>query len=120
MFMVLFMTAGIGNGSTFHMIPAIFLKVRQHEAAGRARQLRRQAVRDANTERGRAWRFFGDCRIRRLLHPMSYGASISVTARRNRAVRIHLSTDMHRGDVVFYSRRSAEIKYDRFPASTSI
>src|SRR3990167_6951551 len=49
MFMVLFMTAGIGNGSTFSMIPAIFLEERRREAAGKERAAGEQAVRDANT-----------------------------------------------------------------------
>ena len=34
MFVLLFLTAGVGNGSTFRMIPVIFMTESQREAAG--------------------------------------------------------------------------------------
>ena len=70
MFLVLFLTTGIGNGSTFRMIPVIFLTeaLRGVDAEGRrrggarhqGRQQRRR--RDARLHRG-------DGGLRRLLHP---------------------------------------------------
>ena len=113
MFMVLFMTAGIGNGSTFHMIPAIFLKVRQHEAAGRGTAAEAQAVRDANTEAAAvlgvssAIAAFGGFFI-----PMSYGASISVTGTAETALYVFILFYLTCIAVTwwFYSRRSAEIQ----------
>ena len=48
-FMVLFTTAGIGNGSTFRMIPVIFLTDRKR-AAGQSAEAQQQAVKDANKE----------------------------------------------------------------------
>jgi NNP family nitrate/nitrite transporter-like MFS transporter len=79
-FMVLFMTAGIGNGSAFHMIPAIVLETHQRKAYGRGRAAEEQAVRDANTEAAAVLGFssaigaYGGFVI-----PMSYGVSISMT-----------------------------------------
>ncbi len=80
MFMLLFMTAGIGNGSTFRMIPAISLEERQRMAGGRSRAAEEQAVRDANTDAAAVLGFasaigaYGGFFI-----PMGYGASISMT-----------------------------------------
>ena len=77
-FMLLFTAAGIGNGSTFRMIPVIFMNERQREAAGRGREAEEQAVRDANKEAAAVLGFssaigaYGGFFI-----PMSYGISIS-------------------------------------------
>ena len=48
-FMALFAFAGIGNGSTFRMIPVIFLTERQR-AATKTATAQAQAVKDANKE----------------------------------------------------------------------
>lgn len=50
MFMFLFATTGIGNGSTFRMIPVIFLTERQREAEGKGAAAQEQALKDANKE----------------------------------------------------------------------
>ena len=77
-FMALFAAAGIGNGSTFRMIPVIFMNERQREAAGKGRAAEEQAVRDANKEAAAVLGFssamaaYGGFFI-----PMSYGVSIS-------------------------------------------
>jgi NNP family nitrate/nitrite transporter-like MFS transporter len=77
-FMLLFTAAGIGNGSTFRMIPVIFMNERQREAAGKGREAGEQAVRDANKEAAAVLGFssaigaYGGFFI-----PMSYGISIS-------------------------------------------
>lgn len=81
MFMLLFAASGIGNGSTFRMIPVIFMNERQRKAAGRGRAEEEQAVRDANAEAAAALGFasavgaFGGFFI-----PMSLGESISMHA----------------------------------------
>jgi NNP family nitrate/nitrite transporter-like MFS transporter len=78
-FMLLFTAAGIGNGSTFRMIPVIFMNERQREAAGKGREAEDQAVRDANKEAAAVLGFssaigaYGGFFI-----PMSYGISISM------------------------------------------
>jgi len=78
-FMVLFATSGIGNGSTFRMIPIIFLTERQR-AAGKDSAAQEAAVRDANKEAAAVLGFssaigaYGGFFI-----PKSYGSSIAMT-----------------------------------------
>lgn len=111
MFMVLFMTAGIGNGSTFRMIPAIFLEKHQREAAGKGRAAEEQAVRDANTEAAAVLGFssaigaYGGFFI-----PMSYGASISLTGTAGTALYMFIVFYLTCIAVTwwYYSRRNAE------------
>ncbi|MHB1308535.1 MAG: NarK family nitrate/nitrite MFS transporter [Limisphaerales bacterium] len=50
MFLVLFITTGVGNASTFKMIPVIFLNERLLAAQGRGREAEEQAKRDAAKE----------------------------------------------------------------------
>jgi NNP family nitrate/nitrite transporter-like MFS transporter len=79
-FMLLFLTTGIGNGSTFRMIPVIFLTERQRAAAGKGDAAQEQAVKDANKEAAAVLGFtsafaaYGGFFI-----PKSYGTSISMT-----------------------------------------
>lgn len=78
-FMALFATSGIGNGSTFRMIPVIFLTERQR-AAGNTQEDKDQAIRDANKEAAAVLGFssavgaYGGFFI-----PKSYGSSIAAT-----------------------------------------
>lgn len=79
-FLLLFFTTGIGNGSTFRMIPVIFLTERMRAAAGSAAQVKDRAVRDANKEAAAVLGFtsaigaYGGFFI-----PKSYGTSIAAT-----------------------------------------
>jgi NNP family nitrate/nitrite transporter-like MFS transporter len=79
-FLLLFAAAGIGNGSTFRMIPIIFLTERQRDAAGKGAGAQEQAVRDANKEAAAVLGFssaigaYGGFFI-----PKSYGTSIAMT-----------------------------------------
>ena len=79
MFMVLFLTTGIGNGSTFRMIPVIFVTERMREA-GSSAEAREQATRDGNKEGAAVLGFsaaiaaYGGFFI-----PKSYGTSITMT-----------------------------------------
>jgi NNP family nitrate/nitrite transporter-like MFS transporter len=80
MFMLLFLTSGIGNGSTFRMIPIIFLTERQREAQGKGTLARDEAIRNANKEAAAVLGFssaigaYGGFFI-----PKSYGSSIAMT-----------------------------------------
>ncbi len=80
MFMLLFVTTGIGNGSTFRMIPVIFLTERQRAAAGQGAAAQEQAVKEANKEAAAVLGFssavaaYGGFFI-----PKSYGTSIALT-----------------------------------------
>jgi MFS transporter, NNP family, nitrate/nitrite transporter len=79
-FLFLFATSGIGNGSTFRMIPVIFLTERTREVVGKNPQAKEQAVKDANKEAAAVLGFssavgaYGGFFI-----PKSYGTSISMT-----------------------------------------
>ncbi len=80
MFMLLFLLSGIGNGSTFRMIPVIFLLGRQREAKGHGALALEEAVRDGNREAAAVLGFtsavgaYGGFFI-----PKSYGSSIAMT-----------------------------------------
>jgi len=112
MFMLLFTTAGIGNGSTFRMIPVIFLNERQRAASGKGRVAEEQAVRDANKEAAAVLGFssaigaYGGFFI-----PMSFGVSISMVG--GPAYALYLFIVFYLSCIAmtwwFYSRRNAEM-----------
>ena len=112
MFMLLFTTAGVGNGSTFRMIPAIFLSQRERAAAGKGREAEEQAVRDANKEAAAVLGFssaigaYGGFFI-----PMSYGVSISMFG--GPAYALYLFIVFYVTCIAmtwwYYSRRDAEM-----------
>lgn len=80
MFMLLFLTTGIGNGSTFRMIPVIFMTERLRDAEGKGEPAKEQAIKDANKEAAAVLGFtsamaaYGGFFI-----PKSYGTSIAAT-----------------------------------------
>jgi NNP family nitrate/nitrite transporter-like MFS transporter len=80
MFMLLFLLSGIGNGSTFRMIPVIFLLERQREAKGKGALAMEEAVKNGNKEAAAVLGFtsaigaYGGFFI-----PKSYGTSIAMT-----------------------------------------
>jgi len=79
-FLVLFFTTGIGNGSTFRMIPVIFLALNLQEADPRDREAIERATKQGNTEAAATLGFtaamaaYGGFFI-----PKSYGSSIALT-----------------------------------------
>jgi NNP family nitrate/nitrite transporter-like MFS transporter len=79
-FMLLFAAAGIGNGSTFRMIPLIFLTERQRAADREDAAAQERAQQEANKEAAAALGFasavgaYGGFFI-----PKSYGSSIALT-----------------------------------------
>ena len=112
MFMLLFLTTGIGNGSTFRMIPVIFMTERLREVEGRGPEAEKQAVIDANKE-GAAVLGFSSAiaAYGAFFIPRSYGTSITLTGSVEGALW---------GFIVFYltciaitwwyySRRNAEV-----------
>ena len=111
-FMVLFLTTGIGNGSTFRMIPVIFLTERMREAAGRGKEAAEQAVRDANKEAAAVLGFtsafaaYGGFFI-----PKSYGTSISMTGGPEAALYVFIAFYVTCILITwwYYSRRGAEM-----------
>jgi len=80
MFMALFVTTGIGNGSTFRMIPVIFLTERQRAAQGKGLDAQEQAVKDGNKEAAAVLGFSGAIgAYGGFFIPKSYGTSIAMT-----------------------------------------
>jgi len=111
MFMVLFMTAGIGNGSTFRMIPIIFLTENQRRA-GPGEAAKAEAVRSANMESAAVLGFssaigaYGGFFI-----PKSYGTSIALTGGTQAALYAFIV--FYLTCIVttwwFYARKNAEV-----------
>ncbi|GFE56148.1 NarK family nitrate/nitrite MFS transporter [Geobacter sp. AOG1] len=80
MFILLFATTGIGNGSTFRMIPVIFLTERQRDAAGKGAAAEEQAVKDANKEAAAVLGFTSAfAAYGAFFIPKSFGTSITMT-----------------------------------------
>jgi NNP family nitrate/nitrite transporter-like MFS transporter len=112
MFMVLFLTTGIGNGSTFRMIPVIFLTERQRAAAGKDAAAQEQAVRDANKEAAAVLGFsaamaaYGGFFI-----PKSYGTSIELTGGPEGALYLFIVFYLTCIAITwwYYARRNAEM-----------
>ena len=111
-FLVLFLTTGIGNGSTFRMIPVIFLTERMREAGGKGKAAEEQAVKDANKEAAAVLGFtsafaaYGGFFI-----PKSYGTSISMTGGPEAALYVFIV--FYLTCIVttwwYYSRKNAEM-----------
>ncbi len=80
MFLFLFLTTGIGNGSTFRMIPVIFATERSREAAGKGEFALEQALKDGNKEAAAVLGFAGAVgAYGGFFIPKSYGTSIALT-----------------------------------------
>ena len=80
MFIVLFALTGIGNGSTFRMIPIIFLTDRQRAARGQGEAAMKQAVLDAGKESAAVLGFSGAIgAYGGFFIPKSFGTSLSLT-----------------------------------------
>ena len=109
-FLLLFATTGIGNGSTFRMIPVIFMTERQRAATGQGPAAQEQAVKDANKEAAAVLGFssaigaYGGFFI-----PKSYGTSISLTGGPEAALYVFIA--FYLSCIVttwwFYSRKNA-------------
>ncbi|MBI4195709.1 MAG: NarK family nitrate/nitrite MFS transporter [Betaproteobacteria bacterium] len=112
MFMLLFLTSGIGNGSTFRMIPIIFLTERMREAAGKGEAAKEQAVKDANKEAAAVLGFssaigaYGGFFI-----PKSYGTSIAMTGGPEGALYVFIAFYITCIAMTwwYYSRKNAEM-----------
>lgn len=109
-FLLLFLTTGIGNGSTFRMIPVIFQtdKLRGVDPADRAAVL--QATKEGNTEAAATLGFtaamaaYGGFFI-----PKSYGSSISLTGGPEAALYVFITFYLVCIAVTwwYYARRNA-------------
>ena len=80
MFMLLFAGTGVGNASTFRMIPVIFLTERQRAAEGKGHAAKEQAIIDANKEGAAVLGFTSAvAAYGAFFIPKCYGTSIALT-----------------------------------------
>jgi NNP family nitrate/nitrite transporter-like MFS transporter len=92
MFLILFVTTGIGNGSTYRMIPSIFREQNLHKARGKGEAARAMALKTASIESGAAVGFIGAVgAVGGFLIPMGFGKSIAVTGGPQVALMIYLA-----------------------------
>src|SRR6202000_207816 len=80
MFLILFVTTGIGNGSTYRMIPSIFREENLRKAQGKGEAGRMAAMKIAGIESGAAVGFIGAVgACGGYFIPSSFGKSIAAT-----------------------------------------
>lgn len=92
MFLILFVTTGIGNGSTYRMIPSIFREEKLREAKGSGESGRLLAVKAASIESAAALGFIGAVgACGGYLIPRGFGASIAATGGPHLALEIYLA-----------------------------
>ena len=92
MFLVLFITTGIGNGSTYRMIPSIFREENLRKMRGQGEAGRAAAFKAASIEAGAALGFIGAIgACGGYLIPSGFGKSISLTGGPQFALAIYLA-----------------------------
>jgi len=92
MFLILFVTTGIGNGSTYRMIPSIFREENLHKAKGKGEAGRALALKIAGIESGAALGFIGAIgACGGYLIPSGFGKSIAITGGPQLALEIYLA-----------------------------
>jgi NNP family nitrate/nitrite transporter-like MFS transporter len=92
MFLVLFVTTGVGNGSTYRMIPSIFREEKLQTAKGLGDAGRALAMKAAGIESGAALGFIGAVgACGGYFIPRGFGASIAATGGPNLALGIYLA-----------------------------
>jgi NNP family nitrate/nitrite transporter-like MFS transporter len=111
-FLLLFVTTGIGNGSTFRMIPVIFSELRLREVAGQGEQARAQALKDGNVLGAAAVGFAGAFgAYGGFFIPKSYGTSIAGTGGPEAALWIFFAFYLVCVGITwwYYARKHAEM-----------
>jgi NNP family nitrate/nitrite transporter-like MFS transporter len=92
MFLILFVTTGVGNGSTYRMIPSIFREAKLKEAKGSGETGRALALKAAGIEAAAALGFIGAIgACGGYLIPRGFGASIAATGAPHLALQIFLA-----------------------------
>jgi MFS transporter, NNP family, nitrate/nitrite transporter len=92
MFLALFTLTGLGNGSTYMTIPAIFRAEKLHEAEGKGETARALALKAAGLEAGAALGFIGAVgSVGGFLIPRGFGASIAATGGPYLALQIFIA-----------------------------
>src|SRR6478752_350134 len=92
MFLILFATTGIGNGSTYRMIPSIFREENLHKVRGKGDAARLAALKAASIDSGGAGGFIRAIgAIGGYLIPSGFGKSIAITGGPQLALVIYLA-----------------------------
>jgi MFS transporter, NNP family, nitrate/nitrite transporter len=92
MFLILFVTTGIGNGSTYRMIPSIFREQHLRRAKGAGETAHALALKAASLESAAALGFIGAVgACGAYLIPSGFGASIAATGGPHVALEIYLA-----------------------------
>jgi NNP family nitrate/nitrite transporter-like MFS transporter len=92
MFLIVFVATGIGNGSTYRMIPSIFREEKLRERKGLGEVGRALAVKAAGIESAAALGFIGAVgACGGYLIPRGFGASIAATGGPHLALQIYLA-----------------------------
>jgi NNP family nitrate/nitrite transporter-like MFS transporter len=92
MFLILFVTTGVGNGSTYRMIPSIFREENLRKARGTGEAGRALALKTASIESGAALGFIGAIgACGGYLIPSGFGKSIAMTGGPALALEIYLA-----------------------------
>jgi NNP family nitrate/nitrite transporter-like MFS transporter len=92
MFLILFVTTGIGNGSTYRMIPSIFREENLQKAKGTGDTGRIAALKAASIESGAAVGFIGAVgAVGGYFIPRGFGASIATTGGPQLALEAYLA-----------------------------
>src|SRR5262249_38211118 len=91
MFLILFVTTGIGNGSTYPMIPSIFREENLRKVRGAGEAARAAALKTAGIESGAALGFIGAIgACGGYFIPSGFGKSIALTGGPQLALMIYL------------------------------
>jgi NNP family nitrate/nitrite transporter-like MFS transporter len=91
MFLILFVTTGVGNGSTYRMIPSIFREAKLRSSKVSDGTARLQAIKDASIESAAALGFIGAIgACGGYLIPRGFGASIAMTGGPHLALAVFL------------------------------
>src|ERR1700751_2077657 len=92
MFLILFVTTGIGNGSTYRMIPSIFREQNLQKVKGQGDAARAAALKAASIESGAALGFIGAIgACGGYLIPSGFGKSVALTGGPQLALVIYLA-----------------------------
>src|SRR3984893_13828493 len=92
MFLILFVTTGVGNGSTYRMIPSIFREEKLKEARSSGETGRALALKAAGIEAAAALGFIGAiCACGRVALPRGLGRLVSATGAPHLALQIFLA-----------------------------
>jgi MFS transporter, NNP family, nitrate/nitrite transporter len=92
MFLIVFITTGVGNGSTYRMIPSIFRKEKLREATAAGEMAKSLALKAASIESGAALGFIGAIgACGGYLIPRGFGESIAATGGPYLALEIYLT-----------------------------